>query len=210
MRALLLERSSQRATLGYSRVRVAQDAAVDEREPVLAIVRRRVLAFARRRLSPADAEDLTQEVMLLLATKYAHVSAPEELVALGVRSAALKAMAHWRKLARRRVLGEIELPAGDLDASPADRTPDDAPDAEAGAIARQRLALFIQAADQLDGRCREILRRKLEGASYVEIAAELGRPVNTVYSWDHRCHKRLRALLGSRWGFVSGQEQEAP
>jgi len=208
MHALLLERSSPRTTLGYSRVRMALDAAADQREQALVIVRRRVLAYARRRLAPADAEDLTQDVMLLLATKYAHVTAAEELVALGVRSTALKTMAHWRKTARRRVAGESPVPDGE-DASRAERTPDAAPDPEAVALGRQRLTLLVEATAQLDGRCREVLRRKLAGASFVEIAAELGRPVNTIYSWDHRCHERLRALLGARWGFVSGQE-EAP
>jgi hypothetical protein len=29
--------------------------------------------------------------------------------------------------------------------------------------------------------------------------------VNTVYSWDRRCHQRLRKLLGAQWGFVSGE-----
>ena len=68
---------------------------------------------------------------------------------------------------------------------------------------RERLRLFADAAARLEGRCREILRRKLEGLSFVEIAAE-HPPVNTVYSWDFRCHQRLRTLLGARWGFVAG------
>ncbi len=42
----------------------------------------------------------------------------------------------------------------------------------------------------------------------MEIASELGRPVNTVYSWDHRCHKRLKELLGDRWPFVSGRMED--
>lgn len=209
MPALLLERSSWRPALGYSRARVVIGAAEEGREQGLTRVRARVLAFARARMDHADAEDLTQDVMVLLATKYAHVDAVEDLTALGVRCAALKRTAWWRKAARRRGLGETSAPGGPDAPPPADLASDGAPDPEAAALARQRLTLFVGAADQLDGRCREILRRKLEGASFVEIAAELGRPVNTIYSWDHRCHKRLRALLGARWGFVSGQE-EAP
>ena len=92
------------------------------------------------------------------------------------------------------------------------RTPRRCPLAHGGpwpdtvAADRERLRLFAEAAARLEGRCREILRRKLEGLSFVEIAAELGRPVNTVYSWDFRCHQRLRKLLGDRWGFVAGEE----
>ena len=64
--------------------------------------------------------------------------------------------------------------------------------------------MLVEAAARLDGRCRDILRRKLEGASFVEMAAEFGRPVNTVYSWDYRCLQRLKDLLAERWAFVSG------
>ena len=148
-------------------------------------VRARVLGAARARLSPADAEDLTQELLVLLTTKYAHVGAPEELVAIGVRIVAFKRAALWRKAT--------------LDAA------SEAPDPEAVARSRQRLSMFVEAASRLDGRCRQLLRRKLEGASFAEIAAELGRSVNTVYSWDYRCHQRLKTFLAERWAFVSGE-----
>ena len=174
------------------------------REEVLAQVRARILAAARARLSPADAEDLTQDALVLLATKYAHVSAPEELVALGARIVAFRRTALWRKAARRQALGDTPAPDDD------DRGGDPlavacGPDPEQLARTRQRLAMFVEAAERLDGRCRDILRRKLQGASLVDIAQELGRPVNTVYSWDYRCHQRLKALLAERWAFVSGE-----
>ena len=73
---------------------------------------------------------------------------------------------------------------GDAGADPLQSIRDEAPDPEAVAWARQRLSMLVDAAARLDGRCREILRRKLQGASFVEIARELGRPVNTIYSWD--------------------------
>ncbi len=193
------------AALGYSPAAVADEAG--SRDEVLARVRARVLAAARARLSPADAEDLTQDALILLTTKYAHVGAAEELVALGVRIVALKRTALWRKLARRRAAGDT--PAAPLDSTsgdPLERASGDSPDPEAIAHVRERLSMFVEAAARLDGRCREILRRKLQGASFVEIAFELGRPVNTVYSWDWRCHQRLKALLGDRWAFVSGEE----
>ena len=179
-----VERSSWFTALGYSPAAMADEARLS-RDEVLARVRARVLAAARARLSPADAEDLTQEALILLSTKYAHVAAPEELVALGVRIVALKRSALWRKAARRKALGETEVaPADPTDGDPLDRRPGDSPDPEAIAAGRQRLAIFVEAAARLDGRCREILRRKLQGASFVEIALELGRSVNTVYSWD--------------------------
>jgi RNA polymerase sigma factor (sigma-70 family) len=201
-------RTSRFKALGYSPGAMADDVEVLSRGEVLERVSARILAFARARLSPADAEDLAQEAMLLLTTKYADVVAPEELVALGLRIVALKRAALWRKATRRREKGETTLTQGEGgDFDPLEKIEGQAPDPERVTIGRQRLALLAEATARLDGRCREILRRKLEGASFVEIAAELGRPVNTVYSWDWRCHKRLRALLGERWGFVSGQEE---
>ena len=200
------ERSSWFTALGYSPAAMADEGALD-RDEVLARVRARVLGAARARLSPADAEDLTQEALVLLTTKYAHVTAAGELVALGIRIVAFKRAAFWRKAARRQKLdgpspGPVD-PGGD---DPLERVPGTLPDPEEAAIAKQRLATFVEAAARLDGRCREILRRKLQGASFVEIAGELGKPVNTVYSWDHRCHQRLKALLGDRWAFVATEE----
>jgi RNA polymerase sigma factor (sigma-70 family) len=205
---LYSERSFWFTALGYSPGAMADEAKALGTADALERVSARILAFARARLSPADAEDLVQEAMLLLTTKYADVAAPEELVALGVRIVVLKRAALWRKRKRHQEKGETTLLSGESgDADPLENVEGETPDPERVAWARQRFSLLIEAAARLDGRCREILRRKLQGASFVEIAAELGRPVNTVYSWDYRCHRRLKALLGDRWGFVSGQEE---
>jgi RNA polymerase sigma factor (sigma-70 family) len=168
------------------------------RETTLASLRLRLLSTARRRLSPADAEDVTQEVLLLLATKYAEVEDPGQLVALGLEILRKKRADLWRKAARRGETG--------TDDTAQLRLSHGGPGPHTVTADRERLRVFAEAAKHLDGRCREILRRKLEGLSFVEIAAELGRPVNTVYSWDFRCHQRLRKLLGDRWGFVAGEE----
>jgi RNA polymerase sigma factor (sigma-70 family) len=183
----------------YSPARMATGDEPLSRDTALEALRLRILAVAGRRLSPADAEDLTQETLLLLATKYAHVSEPSELVALGVGILRKKRADLWRKAARR---GEASAE------EPDPRTlPDAGPLPDVQARDRERLRLFAEAAARLDGRCREILRRKLEGMSFVEIARELGRPVNTIYSWDFRCHQRLRKILGARFRFVAGEDE---
>jgi RNA polymerase sigma-70 factor (ECF subfamily) len=169
------------------------------RDAALQALRARLLSAARQRLSPADAEDVTQETLLLLATKYAHVHDPAELVALGIAILRRKRADLWRKANRRG-----EPTAEDAAALP---LPDGRPSAETSAADRERLRLFEEAAARLGARCREILRRKLDGMSFVEIAAELGAPVNTVYSWDRRCRETLRRLLGARFGFVAGEEE---
>lgn len=202
---LAVFRTSPVGRVGYSPARMA-DAPL-ARDLVLEKVRRRVLAAARARLSPHDAEDLTQDTLAVLVTKYGTVEAPEELVALGLAILRRKRAAAWRKASRRRALGESPLPGAEDDRpDPMETAPAGAPDPEAVALVRERLALLARAAARLDGRCRQILRRKLLGASFVEIAAELGHPVNTVYSWDFRCHQRLRKLLGEQWSFVAGEE----
>jgi RNA polymerase sigma-70 factor (ECF subfamily) len=202
-----LGRSSWFGGLGYSPARMAAEEPLLTREAALERVRARVLGAARRSLSPADAEDLTQDVLVVLSERYGHVSAPAELVALGVRILRFKRAALWRKTARRRQAGATPLPADPDRPDPVETTPDTgAPDPEAIARDRERVRLLAEAAARLDGRCREMLRAKLEGLSFVEIAKQMGRPVNTVYSWDRRCHERLRKLLGSKLGFVSGEE----
>jgi RNA polymerase sigma factor (sigma-70 family) len=200
-------RTSWSRALGYSPGAMAQGTTL-EREEVLARVRTRAFAAARAWLSPADADDVAQETLLLLTTKYAHVEPPEELVFLAVKIVRFKCDSLWRKKVRRQKLGDVPMaPPAEDEPDPAERTPGREPSPEDAAVARQRLDLLIEAASRLEGRCREILRGKMQGLSFVEMAGDLRRPVNTVYSWDHRCHARLKALLGERWGFVSGRKQ---
>jgi RNA polymerase sigma factor (sigma-70 family) len=204
---LVTERTSWFQGLGHNPARMVDTDAPLTREAALEKIRARILAAARRGLSHEDAEDLTQEALLLLTTRYAHVEAPEELLALGVTIVSLKRRALWRKTARRRDAGLASPPSrDDDDGDPLEKAPGPAPDPETVARDRERVRFVAEAAALLPRRCRELLRRKLQGESFVEIAASLGRPVNTVYSWDRRCHQRLRKLLGARWGFVSGEE----
>ena len=173
--------------LGYSPSAMADDAGARAGRGPDTRARAHSRRRARRRLVPADAEDVAQETLLLLSTKYAHVAAAEELVALAARIAALQALRRiWRKAKRRRALGETPRHRRPRTAPQtlSSAAESDAPDPEAIARDRQRLSMLVEAVAKLEGKCREILRRKLQGASFVEIASELGRPVNTVYSWD--------------------------
>jgi RNA polymerase sigma-70 factor (ECF subfamily) len=45
-----------------------------------------------------------------------------------------------------------------------------------------------------------LFRLKLEGKSFAEIQTILGaRSINTIYTWDARCRKRLLELMGGSW-----------
>ena len=62
------------------------------------------------------------------------------------------------------------------------------------------LERLARAVGQLGERCRELLRLKLEGRGFPEIQKAMGAAtLNTVYTWDHRCRKRLLELMGGGW-----------
>jgi len=170
----------------------AEAGAVADREAVLARLRERIVGFAASRMRKDAAEDLAQEVLIVLETKYRQVSAAEELVPLAFRILRFK-MAAWRRKRARR--GEDRQAA--IEEAP---LADPAPDPEAQAQMREDRERLRAALGKLSGRCREIFRLKLEGKSFAEIQRELGAAsLNTVYTWDYRCRQKLLELLGGRW-----------
>src|SRR6266567_5425414 len=94
-----------------------------EREEVLAKLRERIVLFAASHISRDVAEDLAQEVLMLLHEKYAHLDRPEDLLPLSLQIVRFKIMSLRRKAVRRGEysqvsITDIQLP--DLDANPAD------------------------------------------------------------------------------------------
>jgi RNA polymerase sigma-70 factor (ECF subfamily) len=163
-----------------------------ERDEILAKLRERIVRFAASHISRDTAEDLAQEVLMLLHEKYAHLDRPEDLLPLSLQIVRFKIMSLRRKAVRRGEysqvsITDIQLP--DLDANPAD-----------AAERREMLERLTQAVGQLGERCRELIRLKLEGKSFPEIQQIMGAgAINTVYTWDHRCRKNLLELMGGDW-----------
>src|SRR4026207_1602074 len=94
-----------------------------EREEVLAKLRERIVRFAASHLSRDVAEDLAQEVLMLLHEKYVHLERPEELLPLSLQIVRFKIMSHRRKTVRRGEYTQIsttDLPLPDLSSNPAD------------------------------------------------------------------------------------------
>src|SRR5262249_32902424 len=125
------------------------------REQVLAKLRERIVAFAASHLSRDAAEDLAQEVLMLLHEKYAHLERAEDLLPLSLQIVRFKIMAQRRKSVRRGEysqvsITDIQLP--DLDANPADYVE-----------RKQMLERLARAVSGLGDRCRELLRLKLQG-----------------------------------------------
>lgn len=163
---------------------------VAERERLLAALRERIVSYAAFRIGKDNAEDLAQDVLLLLETKYPQVVKPEQMLPLAFQIIRFKISDFRRKAARR---GEFDAPP--VESLPLAGAGNVLADLERREL-RQRLVAGVR---QLDGRCREIFRMKLEGRSYAEIQAKLGASsVNTVYTWDYRCREQLMVRLGVR------------
>src|SRR5438067_11927913 len=71
------------------------------REEILRKLRERIVSLAASRLRGDAAEDLAQEVLILLHEKYGHVDRVEELLPLALQIVRFKILALRRKSARR-------------------------------------------------------------------------------------------------------------
>ena len=162
------------------------------RDKILTSLRERILAFATLRVSRAQAEDLTQEVLVVLHEKYPDVMDPTELVPLAFQVLRFKMLDAHRKSLRRGEYNQEsvdDLPLADPGDDPATQLDQ-----------KQRVARLLAAMAQLGERCRELFKWKLEGKSFPEIQKIMGQTsINTIYTWDLRCRKQLLSLMGGSW-----------
>lgn len=163
-----------------------------QRDEVLRLLRERILAFATSRMQRESAEDLAQEVLMVLHDKYPHVKQMEELLPLSLQILRFKMVAQRRKALRRG-----EMTQASIDDLPLH---DDAADPEAYVARREMLERLSAALDRLGERCRELFRLKLLGKTFAEIQSEMkAASINTVYTWDARCRKNLLDEMGGAW-----------
>jgi len=162
------------------------------RQEILLKLRERIVGFAASKLQRDAAEDLAQEVLILLHEKYGHLDRMEDLVPLALQIVRFKIMAFRRKALRR---GEYnQLPVDELQI--AGNGDDPLRSAEQKEM-RERL---IAAISQMGERCRRLFLLKLDGKSFAEIQSTLGAAsINTIYTWDSRCRKHLLELMGGHW-----------
>ncbi len=163
-----------------------------DRELILANLRERILAFATLRVSRAQAEDLTQEVLVVLHEKYPNVADLTELVPLAFQVLRFKMLDAHRKSLRRGEYNQEsvdDLPLADPGDDPATQLDQ-----------KQRVDRLLFAIAQLGERCRELFKWKLEGKNFPEIQKIMGQTsINTIYTWDLRCRKQLLSLMGGSW-----------
>jgi len=161
-------------------------------DQILANLRERILAFATLRVSRAQAEDLAQEMLVVLHEKYPHVADLTELVPLAFQVLRFKMLDAHRKSLRRGEYNQEsvdDLPLADPGNDPATQLDQ-----------KQRVDRLLAAIAQLGERCRELFKWKLEGRSFPEIQKLMGQnSINTIYTWDLRCRKQLLALMGGSW-----------
>lgn len=162
------------------------------RDDILSLLRERIVLFAASHLSRDVAEDLAQEVLMLLHEKYAHLDRLEDLLPLSLQIVRFKIMSLRRKAVRHGEYTQVsvtDIPLPDLASSPADYVE-----------RKEMLERLSHAMTRLGDRCRELMRLKLEGKTFPEIQKILGvAAINTVYTWDHRCRKHLLELMGGDW-----------
>jgi RNA polymerase sigma-70 factor (ECF subfamily) len=138
------------------------------------------------------AEDLAQEVLVVLEEKYPGVVTLDELLPLSLQIVRFKMAGLRRKMQRH---GEgMNVAADEAGLADTGMTP------EMYAQQQELLDRLRAAIPHLGERCRELFRLKLLGRTFPEIQEKMGAAsVNTVYTWDARCRERLLKMLGGRW-----------
>lgn len=162
------------------------------RDAILAQLRERIVAFAASRMGRDVAEDLAQEVLIVLEQKYGDLTEIGDLLPLSLQIVRFKMAGARRKSVRRGEFGQVPVDEIQLASS--------APTPEEEARRRQSVERLTAAVQKLGERCRELFRLKLLGRSFAEIQVELGASsINTVYTWDARCRKNLLDMVGGKW-----------
>jgi RNA polymerase sigma-70 factor (ECF subfamily) len=160
-----------------------------DRGAILTILRERIIGYAASRIGRDSAEDLAQDVLILLEEKYPQVDGIADLVPLSLQIARFKLAAIYRKSARRGEHSQVSVDEIQI--------PDLSHDTAGEYERRETMERLAAAIAKLPPRCREMIRWKLQGNNFAEIQKLLKLDsINTVYSQDFRCRKQLMELLG--------------
>ncbi len=156
------------------------------REEILEKLRERIAAYWTSIDGRDRAEDIAQQTIMLLISKYPHLHSEEDLVPLGIASSR---RVRW-SLIRKEKLDKVTPLSSTLDP----QSPDEDP--EGLAVRAQRQAQIEEHILTLGDRCRDIFQYLVEGFSYEETAQRMGANLDTLYVWVHRCKKKLKDCIG--------------
>jgi RNA polymerase sigma factor (sigma-70 family) len=138
------------------------------------------------RLDAADANDVVQTTWLRLLEHLDRIEDPTRLVGWLVTTARRESMRVLRRSGRERPVVEDTV----LD------RPDEAPPVDTGLLVRERDRALWQAFEQLNEKCRQLLRIAVtEPQAYDEISAALEMPIGSIGPTRRRCLTQLRGLL---------------
>ena len=162
------------------------------RDEILDRLRERIVGYAASRLQRDVAQDIAQEVLIVLHEKYGHLDRMEDLVPVAFEILRFKMIALRRKAVRRGEYNQVSVEEIQL--------PDAGVDPEEETERRELRERLMDAVAKLGERCRHIMALKLEGRNFIEIQKILGAAsINTVYTWDLRCRKQLLEIMGGSW-----------
>lgn len=165
-----------------------------EKNEIFALLRERIVGYGRSLvrgglIRSEDIEDLAQESIVVLERKYAHVTALEELVRLGIRISQLKAKDLAGRKERRAERTGVSVDDSDL--TDIGLRPDELLEA------KERTARMVAAIRQLGQECREIVRLQFLGVATDDALKRLRyNKAADLHRKRHRCYERLRRLMG--------------
>jgi RNA polymerase sigma-70 factor (ECF subfamily) len=151
-------------------------------EEHIRLIRQRILDFAAAKIGRESAEDIAQDCLMILVQKYPHVRDLTSMIKIAVTVARNKMFEHFRHAKR-----EAEL----LDTTP------DQTDVYRELERRQVVSQILVAMLRLDDKCRKLLMLKLEEKGSTDIQKLMGaNSINTIYTWERRCLKKLMEVVG--------------
>jgi len=165
------------------------------------IVRDKIYRIARRRVPrDADAEDLTQKVMVVMVRKYADI--PESEVFLAACGILRRTVQKFWTITETH--GESSaVPADDTFLSPA-ADPETLMASEEDRRAREaQIARMTEALKAIKEPCRTIFRMKFQGVPTAEIRDAIrtgNEKENNIYLVYSRCKAHLRDMMGGSLG----------
>jgi len=147
-------------------------------------------------LSPGDAEDVFQDVCLLLFT---HLDSLRDRARLSSWLISTTRREAWRMARRRRALPEADLADPEREMERGERLAGGPPELpEEAVLALERQQRVRQAFQQLPERCRELLERlyvRDPPETYAQISARMRLPMGSIGPTRARCLQRLQRLL---------------